>query len=307
MSAHEKGAKGYMSHSTTDFSYVAPASLKQAVSVLSEAADAGLRCQVLAGGTDLLVQLRSVDPEPRTILDIKALAETSRVQISDDGVFIGSAVSAATLTHHEDLKALLPGLVESVYLIGSTQIQGRATLVGNLCNASPAGDTIPALIANQASCEIHGPNGQRSLAVEDFVVGVQKNALQAGEFVVGVHLPRPAARTSDAYLRFIPRTEMDIAVAGAGVSVTLDASGVCTAARVAIGAVAPTALLVPEAADALVGSSLDAESLAAAGRACTSASSPISDKRGTVEYRRKVVAVLCERAAEIAAKRAAGQ
>ena len=295
-----------MSQSNQDFAYVAPTSVDETISALSQAASNGDRCQVLAGGTDLLVQLRSVDPSPRTILDIKSLPEANRVEISEDGVFIGSAVSAATITHHAGLKSVLPGLVESVYLIGSTQIQGRATLVGNLCNASPAGDTIPALIANQASCEIQGPNGARSLPVEDFVVGVQQNALDAGEFVVGVRMPHPGARTADAYLRFIPRTEMDIAVAGAGVSVTLDEAGVCTAARVAIGAVAPTALLVSAAADALIGTRLDEASLAAAGSACTAASRPISDKRGTADYRRKVVAVLCERAVAAAAERAGG-
>ncbi len=295
-----------MSQSTSNFAYAMPASITDTVSLLSQASSNGVRCQVLAGGTDLLVQLRSVDPDPRTIVDIKSVPEVSRVEVSNSerGVFIGGAVSAATMTHHEGLKAILPGLVEAAYLIGSTQIQGRATLVGNLCNASPAGDTIPALIANQAVCEIHGPRGARSLPVEDFVIGVQKNALEAGEFVVGVRMPHPSARTADAYLRFIPRTEMDIAVASAGVSVTLDDAGVCSAARVAIGAVAPTALLVPDAADALVGSTLDEASLAAAGRACTAASSPISDKRGTAAYRRKVVAVLCERAAASAAERA---
>ncbi|MCY4277327.1 MAG: FAD binding domain-containing protein [Gammaproteobacteria bacterium] len=295
-----------MSLSAQDFAYMAPTTIDETITALGEAASKGARCQVLAGGTDLLVQLRSADPDPRTILDIKAVPETNRVGISDKGVFIGSAVSAATITHHEGLKAILPGLVESVYLIGSTQIQGRATLVGNLCNASPAGDTIPALIANQASCDIRGSNGARSLPVEEFVVGVQSNALEAGEFVVGVRMPHPGARTADAYLRFIPRTEMDIAVAGAGVSITLDEAGVCTAARVAIGAVAPTALVVPAAADALIGSRLEEASVAAAGRACTAASRPISDKRGTADYRRKVVAVLCERAIAAAAKRAAG-
>lgn len=292
-----------MNKSNGDFRYVAPSSLEDAVQSLSQAAEDGVRRQVLAGGTDLIVQLRSVDPGPRTIVDIKSLPETNEIAISDDEVFIGGAVSAATITHHQGLKDLLPGLVESVYLIGSTQIQGRATLVGNLCNASPAGDTIPALIANQARCDILGPKGSRSLAVEDFVVGVQENALEPYEFVVRVRMPRPGADTSDSYLRFIPRTEMDIAVAGAGVSVTLDESGICSNARVAIGAVAPTALLVPSAAEALIGSNLDEASLTAAGRACTEAARPISDKRGTVEYRKKVVAVLCERAAGIAAER----
>lgn len=296
-----------MNTSTGDFNYVAPSTLEDAVHALTQTPDDGARRQVLAGGTDLIVQLRSVDPGARTIVDIKSLPETNRIEISDNEVFIGGAVSATTITHHEGLKDLLPGLVESVYLIGSTQIQGRATLVGNLCNASPAGDTIPALIANQACCEILGPKGSRSLAVEDFVVGVQENALEPGEFVVGVRMPRPSGATADAYLRFIPRTEMDIAVAGAGVSVTLDESGDCTQARVAIGAVAPTALLVPAAAAALIGSKIDEASLSAAGAACTEASRPITDKRGTAEYRRKVVAVLCERAATIAAERARGR
>lgn len=295
-----------MNTSTGEFNYLAPATLEDTVNALAETLDDGARRQVLAGGTDLIVQLRSVDPGPRTIIDIKSVPETNQIEISDGGVFIGGAVSAATITHHRGLKDLFPGLVESVYLIGSTQIQGRATLVGNLCNASPAGDTIPALIASQACCDILGPNGPRSIPVEDFVVGVQKNALEPGEFVVGVRMPRPGSRTSDAYLRFIPRTEMDIAVAGAGVSVTLDEAGVCTLARVAIGAVAPTALLVPEAAEALIGTSLDESSLKAAGEACSAAARPITDKRGTVEYRKKVVAVLCERAAAKAAERARG-
>ncbi len=296
-----------MNTSTGDFSYVAPSTLEDAVHALTQTPVDGARRQVLAGGTDLIVQLRSVDPGPRTIVDIKSVPETNRIEISDDEVFIGGAASAATITHHQGLRDLLPGLVESVYLIGSTQIQGRATLVGNLCNASPAGDTIPALIANQAVCEILGPRGSRSLPVEDFVVGVQRNALEPAEFVVGVRMPRPSGATADAYLRFIPRTEMDIAVAGAGVSVTLDESGVCTYARVAIGAVAPTALLVPEAAEALIGTSLDESSLRAAGEACSAVARPITDKRGTVEYRKKVVAVLCERAAANAAERARGK
>ena len=295
-----------MNTSTGDFAYLAPSTLEDTVQALTQTPDDGARRQVLAGGTDLIVQLRSVDQGPRTFVDIKSLPETNQIEISDDEVFIGGAVSAATITHHQGLSDLLPGLVESVYLIGSTQIQGRATLVGNLCNASPAGDTIPALIANQAVCEILGPKGSRSLPVEDFVVGVQENALEPGEFVVGVRMPRPSAATADAYLRFIPRTEMDIAVAGAGVSVTLDESGVCTQARVSIGAVAPTALLVPEAAEALIGTTLDESSLRAAGEACSAAARPITDKRGTVEYRKKVVAVLCERAAAKAAERTRG-
>jgi carbon-monoxide dehydrogenase medium subunit len=200
--------------------------------------------------------------------------------------------------------ALLPGLAEAADLIGSTQIQGRATLGGNLCNASPAGDTIPAMIAVGAVCVIAGSGGTREMAVEDFVTGVGSNALEPDEFLVGLKIKAPAARSADAYLRFIPRTEMDIAVAGCGVSVTMDAAGTCSAARVSIGAVAPRPLLVPGAAEVLIGSSLDDAALSAAGEACAKASSPISDKRGTEVYRRKVVAVLCRRAGAIARDRA---
>lgn len=289
------------------FGYLAPSSLDEALSVLAEHANLGKRAQILAGGTDLLVQMRSVDREPRTLLDIKKLAETNRVDVSADEIFIGAAVPSAVLNENAALAEQLPGLVEAADLIGSTQIQGRASLGGNLCNASPAGDTIPAMIAVRAVCVIAGSGGTREMAVEDFVTGVGTNALEPGEFLLGLKIPAPAPRSGDAYLRFIPRTEMDIAVAGCGVSVTLDDKGTCTAARVGIGAVAPRPLLVPAAADALVGSSLDDAALTAAGEACSAASSPISDKRGTDVYRRKVVAVLCRRAGAIARDRAAAR
>jgi carbon-monoxide dehydrogenase medium subunit len=288
------------------FAYLAPASVDETLAVLSEHAKQGKRVQVLAGGTDLLVQLRGLDRAPRTIVDIKKLTETNRLALDAGDIFIGAAIPSAVLNEHAELASLFPGLIEAADLIGSTQIQGRATLGGNLCNASPAGDTIPAMIAAGARCVIAGSGGSRELPVEDFVTGVGTNALEAGEFLLGLKLSRPAPRTADAYLRFIPRTEMDIAVAGCGVSVTLDANGICTAARVSIGAVAPRVLLVPAAAAALIGSSLDGAALAAAGQACSAAASPITDKRGTVEYRRKVVAVLCRRAGAIARDRAAG-
>ncbi|MEM7100378.1 MAG: FAD binding domain-containing protein [Pseudomonadota bacterium] len=286
------------------YAYLAPETVDEVVSVLAEHAADGQRAQVLAGGTDLLVQMRSADKTPRTIVDIKKLEETNRLEIGDEQVFIGSAIPSAVLYENEALKSILPGLLEASDLIGSTQVQGRATMGGNLCNASPAGDSIPAMIAVAAVCEIVGPAGPRQMQVEEFVTGVGKNALVDGEFLLGLSIPRPGPGTADAYLRFIPRTEMDIAVAGAGVSISLDSDGLCTAARVGIGAVAPTALLVPDAAAALIGSHLDDDALRAAGEACSAAASPISDKRGTAEYRLKVVAVLCRRAAAIAQQRA---
>jgi carbon-monoxide dehydrogenase medium subunit len=288
------------------YAYEAPSTVAEAVAILADYARDNRRTQVLAGGTDALVQMRTLDREPRTFVNIKALPELNRLELGDAETFIGAAIPSAVLNENETLKARFPGLLEAADLIGSTQIQGRASVGGNLCNASPAGDTIPALIANSAVCVISGSGGERELAAEDFVTGVGQNALAADELLLGVRLPNPGPRTADAYLRFIPRTEMDIAVAGAGVRLSFDESGTCTAARVAIGAVAPTALLVPAAADALMGTGVDEAALEAAGQACSEASSPISDKRGTVDYRRRVVAVLCKRAGAIARDRALG-
>lgn len=285
------------------YAYAAPTTVADTVALLSEHAKDGRRAQILAGGTDLLVQMRGPDNAPRTIVDVKKLAETNRLDIGPDEIYIGSALASAELFENLELKSLLPGLLEASDLIGSTQIQGRATMGGNLCNASPAGDTIPAMIAIGAVCDIATPDGNRELPVEEFVTGVGTNALAAGEFLLGLKIATPNANSRDAYLRFIPRTEMDIAVAGCGVSITVD-NGSCTAARVAIGAVATTALLVPAAAEALIGSDLDEAALQAAGEACSAAASPISDKRGTAEYRRKVVAVLCRRATSSARDRA---
>lgn len=286
------------------YSYAAPTSVEDTLSLLSSTSAAGERAQILAGGTDLLVQMSSIDKEPRLIVDVKKLAETNEVNIGSDEIVIGAAIASAVLNENEELKSLVPGLIESADLIGSTQIQGRATIGGNLCNSSPAGDTIPALIAVKAVCVIASPRGEREVPVEDFVTGVGTNCMADDEFLLSLKMPRPGPLSSDAYLRFIPRTEMDIAVAGAGVSVSFDDAGTCVGARVGIGAVAPTALLVEEAGAALVGTVCDDAALDAAAAACSAAAKPISDKRGTVEYRIKVVGVLCKRAGAIARDRA---
>ncbi len=287
------------------YAYRAPTDVKQALTMLAEAKKAGKRAQMLAGGTDVIVQMRSVDKEPRTFIDVKHIAEANELRIGADELFIGAAIASAVLNENDELRAILPGVLEAADLIGSTQIQGRATIGGNLCNSSPAGDTIPALIACGAVCVIAAPKKAREVAVEDFVTGVGSNVLKPTEFLVGLKIPRPGAGTADAYLRFIPRTEMDIAVCGAGVALTLDDGGTCTAAKVAIGAVAVTALPVPDAARALIGSRVDDAALAAAAAAASALAKPITDKRGTVEYRKKVVGVLTRRAAAIARDRAA--
>ncbi len=283
--------------------YKLPTSIEEAISFLSES---GNPTKVLAGGTDLIIQTKA-QSNPVCVVDVKKIASMMTATIDDSGLTLGPSMSCAEFTARDDIKAVYPGLVEAAYLIGSTQVQGRCSVGGNLCNASPAADTIPALIANGAQCVIQGPSGERTVNVEDFVVGVGKNCLAQGELLKSIKIARPAAHTADAYLRFIPRTEMDIAVAGAGVSVSLDDSGTCTAARVAIGAVATTALLVPEAAAALIGTKLDDAALQAAADASSAASKPISDRRGTAEYRRHVVGVLTKRAAKIAADRAKGK
>ncbi|MBK6737908.1 MAG: xanthine dehydrogenase family protein subunit M [Haliea sp.] len=279
--------------------YAAPTTLAQATQALQGASDA----KILAGGTDLLVQMKLGIREPGLIVDIKRIPELTAFTLSDNGLHLGAALTSAILHDDAQVRARYPGFMEALGLIGSSQVQGRCSAGGNLCNASPAADSVPALIVNRAVCNILGPAGERSVAVEAFTTGPGKNCLASGEILVSIDLPLPAPRSSDAYLRFIPRTEMDIAVAGAAVALTLDAAGVCTAARVAIGAVAPTALLVPAAAEALVGTALDDTALANAAAAASAAASPITDKRGTAEYRKKVVGVLVRRAAVIAKAR----
>jgi len=283
--------------------YAAPTSVQEAVALLAGAA--GL-AKPMAGGTDLLVQLRSGRLKPELIVDTKHIPGMIGIRQEAGGFVIGAATSGAMLEAHAALKAAWPGVVEAMDLIGSEQIQGRASLAGNLCNASPAADSVPAMIAAGAVAVIVGPKGERTAPVESIVVSPGRTSLARDEFILAIRLPPRPAHAADAYLRFIPRTEMDIAVVGCGVNVTLDAAGVCTAARVSLGAVAPTPLLVAEAGAALVGHKLDEATLAKLDAAARAACKPISDKRGTIEYRIKVAGVLARRAAAIAFERAAG-
>jgi aerobic carbon-monoxide dehydrogenase medium subunit len=281
--------------------YEAPESLEGAVALLAGAKG---EARVLAGGTDLLVQLRADMVDPELIVDIKRIRETRTVTEEKGGWRIGAAVTGAELKEHPRLKQVWPGVVEAANLIGSTQVQGRATLGGNLCNGSPAADSVPALIAAGAVATLAGPKGRRDLPVEDVMLGPRKLALTKGEIVVSFLLPPRSPRAGDAYLRFIPRTEMDIAVVGAGVSLSLDGARTITAARVSLGAVAARVLLVPEAAQALIGSRLDRAAQDRLEAAARAACRPIDDKRGTIEFRIDVAAVLARRAALIALDRA---
>ena len=269
---------------------------------LAEAAKGTIR--FLAGGTDVLVQLRGEFVTPDVLIDIKQIPGASDIQRLADGSWqIGAAVSGAQLYEHGALKTDWPGLVEAMNLIGSTQVQGRATLTGNLCNGSPAADSVPAMVAANASVTIIGPDGQRQVPVRDIPSGPGKTILKPGEVITSVNLPAQSATGADAYLRFIPRTEMDIAVVGCAVSLVLDGPQIAKA-RVAIGAVAPTVRSVESAAKALIGSALDEAALAALATAVRDACDPINDKRGTIEYRTHVAGVLAQRAAKIAYQRA---
>ena len=281
--------------------YEAPNSLDQAVALLAH--ELG-EARVLAGGTDLLVQMRTDLIDPILVVDIKGIGELRQITEEAGGFRVGAAVTGAELKEHPKLKSVWPGIVEAANLIGSTQIQGRATMGGNLCNGSPAADSVPALIAAGAKASTVGPKGRRELPVEDVMIAPRKLSLAKGEIIASFLLPPRSAHTSDAYLRFIPRTEMDIAVVGCGVCLTLDGKGKCTAARVSLGAVAERPLLVAAAGQALVGTSVDEPALQKLAAAASAACRPIDDKRGTKEYRIKVAGVLARRAAVIALERA---
>jgi len=283
--------------------YEKPTSAKKAADLLAHEKGAAF---LLAGGTDLLVKLKMGMVEPDLVIDIKHIANANEIQITPKGFRVGAAVPGARLAEHTALKKAWPGVVEAANLIGSDQIQGRCTLAGNLCNASPAADSVPAMIAAGAKAVIVGAKKRRTLAVEKIALGPGQTCLEKDELIESITLPKPAPRTGDAYLRFIPRTEMDIAVVGVAVCVTL-ARGRIKSARVALGAVAPTAMLVPAAARAIVGTRLEDDALEKLARACSAACSPIDDKRGTIEYRTRLAGVLAKRVAKIAFARAGGQ
>ncbi|MER9692339.1 xanthine dehydrogenase family protein subunit M [Mesorhizobium sp. M0179] len=284
--------------------YIRPLSIEDAVGLL---ADASGTSAILAGGSDLLVRMKGGFVDPDLIVDIKAIEGLSEIRETADGFSIGATVPCAVLGESAVLKKAWPGVVEAAKLIGSKQVQGRCTIVGNLCNASPAADSVPALVAAAARAVVAGPSGKRTIAVEAVPIAPGKTSLAKGEIIEAILLDKRAPRSGDAYLRFIPRTEMDIAVVSAGVNLTLDEHGVITAARVALGAVAVTVLLVEEAAEALIGRKLDEAALERLAKICSGACRPIDDKRGTIEFRRKVAGVLARRAATTAYARAGGK
>jgi carbon-monoxide dehydrogenase medium subunit len=285
------------------FDYVRAKNIDEVVMLM---ANHNGRARILSGGTDLLVGLREGRLSAELVIDVKRVPEVSALSYSSkNGLQLGAVVSCQRIYSDAVLCDAYPGLIDAAGLIGGVQIQGRASLGGNLCNASPAADSIPALIALRAVCHIAGPFGRRTLPVEDFCLAPGKNALQNGEFLVYLHIPAPTPGSGAAYLRFIPRNEMDIAVVGCGASVQLDEGRTrFAAAHIALGAVAPTPLYIKEAGEALVGQAVNAESIELAARIAQATARPISDMRGTAEYRRHMCAVMTRRTLEKAIERA---
>lgn len=285
------------------FSYAAPRSITEVTTLLSQT---GLQTRILAGGTDILAQMRENRQSADLLVDVKNIPELNELRYdSVDGLTIGAAVSCLRIWNDPTIAALYPGLTDGVSLIGGIQIQGRATVGGNLVNASPAADSIPALIVHEAQCEIAGGGGTRAIPVEKFCIAPGRTVLQPGEFLVRLRINPPVKGFGAHYLRFIPRNEMDIAVVGAGASVVLDETGTrFRSVRVALGAVAPTPLYVAEIGKRLAGQDISDEAIEQAGRIASQAAMPISDIRGNVEQRKHLAGVLTRRALRTAIERA---
>jgi len=282
------------------FDYVAPRTLGEALQQMASPSQP----RALAGGTDLLVQMRAGRKETALVVDLKHIPELNELSLDASGALrLGAAVPCCRIYEDRAVSKAFPSLAELAGWIGGTQIQGRASIGGNLCNAAPSADSIPLLIALRATCRIASTSGQRTVAVEDFCTGPGTNVLAAGEILVSIDIPSPGPHSGACYLRFIPRNEMDIAVAGAGVSVQLN-GGVIQSARVALASVAPVPLFVREAGDALAGKLASAEAIAQAAALAKAAARPITDMRGTAEYRSHLCEVLTRRALEAAIARA---
>jgi carbon-monoxide dehydrogenase medium subunit len=267
----------------------------------------GARARVLAGGTDVLVQLRAGRIEIDRLVDVKGIPELNQLSCSEaEGLTLGAAVPCYRVYEDPTIARLYPCLVDAASLIGGIQIQGRATVGGNLCNSSPSGDTIPALIALEATCLIAGPEGRRTVPVEDFCTAPGRNVLEEGEILVALRFPPPKPRSGAHFLRFIPRNEMDIAVAGVGASVLLANSHI-DSARIALGAVGPTPIFAREASALLLGREANETAIEEAAEAAKAAARPIDDMRGTARQRIHLVGVLTKRALRIAIQRATGE
>ena len=288
-----------------DFDYCAPTSLQEAMDAM--AARQG-SASLLAGGTDLIVMMRARRKRPDLLIDVKKIPELSQLHIDEAGLTIGASVNCRTVFENEQIAERYPGLTDSARLIGGIQIQGRASIGGNLCNAAPSADTIPTLIVYGAVARIVNGKGERQIPVEEFCLAPGKTVLEDGDILVNVFIPSPRAHSGARFLRFIPRNEMDIAVANSAAFVELDAAGQnFQFARIAIGAVAPYPLFVEEAGASLTGKPVNEESILKAARIARGAARPIDDMRGTVEHRLQLVETLTKRVLLDAVKRARGE
>ena len=286
--------------------YSSPNSIDEAISILSGQKG---KARSLAGGTDLIVQMRAAPQRlnnPDMIVDIKSIPELNQVAFGNGGLTIGAAVPCHQIYENSKIATGYPGLIDAASLIGGTQIQGRASLGGNLCNAAPSGDAIPSLIAHNVTCTIAGPKGERTVSVEDFCTGPGKTILDSDEILVSLHFPTPPKGYGARYIRFIPRNEMDIAVVGAGVSVVLDQSGKVSDAKIALASVAPTPIVINDASDCLIGQEPTESLINNAGQIARSSIKPITDMRGTIEFRHQLSDVLTRRALNDAITRAKG-
>ncbi len=290
-----------------DVGYARANTIEEAVALLERG---GPNARVLAGGTDIIVQARERRRDVSLFVDIKSIEETMQVSYdAASGLTIGAAAPCYRIYGDETVDRLYPAIVETARVIGGTAIQGRASLGGNLCNSGPAADSVPAMIVLEGVANLAGPGGgRRQVPLESFSTAPGRNVLQTGEFVVSLHFPPPAERSGAAWQRFIPRNEMDIAVVNAAAQVRLQGDRVATVswARVSIGAVAPTVLLVEAAAQVLIGKPLNEETIAAAGEAAKAAARPIDDMRGSIKQRRHLSSVLVQRVLHKAAARARG-
>ncbi len=285
--------------------YQAPATLDEAVAILAKH---GAEARVLAGGTDLIIQVRERRRHVAVMVDVKAIPELTAIEwTAGGGLRLGGAVPCIRIYRDTRIVRQYPALIDSASLIGGMQIQSRASIGGNLCNSSPAADSIPALIALEAICHIAGPAGRRTTPAAEFCTGPGTNVLGAGELLVAIEFPPPAAHAGAAFERFIPRNEMDIAVVNAAASVVLSADGErFESARVAAGAVAPLPLYVAAAGAALSGQPVSDATIEAAAAAVRAAARPITDMRGSAAQRRHLAGVLTTRVLNKAVERARG-
>jgi carbon-monoxide dehydrogenase medium subunit len=288
-----------------DFDYCAPTSLQEAIGLMATHKGSA---NLLAGGTDLLIFMRARRKQPGLVIDAKKIPELSEVKLDKSGLTIGASVSCKVIYDNEEIATLYPALIDSTTLIGGMQVQGRASIGGNLCNAAPSADGIPTLIAYSAVANVVSDKGERQIPVEDFCLAPGKTVLEDNEILTNIFIPAPATNSGACFLRFIPRNEMDIAVANVAAFVELDKAGQnFHSARIAIGSVAPKPLFVEEAGNALAGKPVDEESIMATACIARDAATPIDDMRGTAEHRKQLIEVLTGRAIRTAVSRARGE